>query len=259
LPELNRIWQESTGESEIRVAIINGPVDLSHPCFRGADLTPSDSFLSRHNNVSLSHHGTNTASIIFGQHGTSVRGISPGCRGLIVPVYSDSPLVPYSQIDIARAIKQSLEYKANVISITGGAIDSSGRIDPLLENATHLCAENGVLVFAAARNNGCQCIQLHAAISSTKALEAMHLINGILASGETIMVAEPGGGLPAKSSRLFVTPIISGIAALFLSIQKKRCGKPDSHLVLEAILQNALSGSILDVAGAFGYIMEKIE
>ncbi len=87
----------------------------------------------------------------------------------------------------------------------------------------------------------------------------MHLINGILDSGEIIMVAEPGGGLAAKSSRLFVTPIISGIAALLLSIQKKRCGKPDSHLVLEAILQNALSGSTLDVAGAFSYIMKKIE
>jgi hypothetical protein len=30
-------------------------------------------------------------------------------------------------------------------------------------------------------------------------------------------------------------------------------------IVLEAILQNALSGSTLDVAGAFGYIMKKIE
>lgn len=259
LPELKRIWQESTGESEIKVAIIDGPVDLSHPCFEGAVLTVLDAFISRYNKMPLYQNGTNTASIIFGQHGTSIRGISPGSRGLIVPVYSEYPFVPYSQIDIARAIKVSLEYGANVISITRGEIDLSGRIDPLLEKVIHLCAENGVLVFAAAGNGGCQCIQLPAAISSTKALEAMHLINGILASGEIIMVAEHGGGSAVKSSRLFVTPIISGIAALFLSIQKKRSGKPDSHLVLEAILQNALSGSTLDVAGAFDYIMERIE
>jgi hypothetical protein len=259
LPELERIWQESTGEAEIKVAIIDGPVDLSHPCFKGAALTPSEAFISRNNNAPIFNHGTNSASIIFGQHGTSIRGISPGSRGLIVPVYSDGPLFSYSQIDIARAIMQSLEFGANVIGITGGEIDSSGRIDPLLEKAIHLCSENGVLVFAAARNGGCRCIHLPAAISSTEALKSMHLIKGILTSAETIMVAEPGGGLAVKSSRLFVTPIITGIAALLLSIQKKRCGKLDYHLVLEVILQKAPSGSTLDVAGAFGNIMGKIK
>jgi hypothetical protein len=259
LPELKRIWQESTGGAEIKVAIIDGPADLSHPCFKGAALTPSEAFISRNNNAPLFNRGTNSASIILGQHGTSMRGISPGSRGLIVPVYSDGSLFPHSQIDIARAIMQSLEYGANVIGITGGEIDLSGRIDPLLMNAIYLCTENGVLVFAAAKNGGCQCIHLPAAIPSTEPFKPTHLIKGILASGEIIMVAEPGGVLSVKSSGLFVTPIITGIAVLLLSIQKKRCGKLDSHLILEAILQNALSGSTLDVAGAFVYIMGKIE
>ncbi|HPS91353.1 MAG TPA: hypothetical protein PKV33_04280 [Methanothrix sp.] len=33
LPELKSLWKESIGEPEIMVAIIDGPADLSHPCF----------------------------------------------------------------------------------------------------------------------------------------------------------------------------------------------------------------------------------
>ena len=31
--------------------------------------------------------GTHVTSIIFGQHGSEVRGIAPACRGLIIPIF----------------------------------------------------------------------------------------------------------------------------------------------------------------------------
>jgi len=291
LPELRGIWQESTGESEITVAILDGQVDLSHPCFEGADLTRLETLISRDaNNTYSSQHGTNVASIIFGQHCTPIRGISPGCRGLIVPVFSDgsegSP-ASCSQIDLAHAITQSLEYGANVINISGGEIEPTGKPHPLLASAVRLCAENGVLIVAAAGNDGCQCLHVPASIPSTLAVGAMdaqklplkfsnwgdaYQTNGILAAGEKIMVAVPGGGVATKSGTSFAASIVSGIAALLLSIQKKRGDNPDPNFVREAILQSAhscqtsrgldcrryLAGS-LNVAGALDHITKKYE
>lgn len=286
LPELGSIWLESTGESKITVAILDGPVDLSHPCFEGAYLTLLQTLISKDaNNAPSSQHGTNVASIIFGQHGSSVCGISPGCHGLIVPVFSsgsDGSLAPCSQIDLAHAITQSVEWGAHVINISGGEIESSGKPHPLLASAVRLCDKNGVLVVAAAGNDGCQCLHVPAAVPSTLAVGAMdaqksplkfsnwgdaYQSNGILAPGDKIIVAEPGGGVDTKSGTSFATPIVSGIAALLLSIQKKRGDKPDPNFVREAILQSAhscsssdgsdcrryLAGS-LNVAGALAYI-----
>jgi cyanobactin maturation PatA/PatG family protease len=288
LPELRSIWQESIGESEITVAILDGPVDLSHPCFEGADLTLLDTLISRDSkNSVLSYHGTNVASIIFGQHGTSIHGISPKCRGLIVPVFrdgSDDSLDPCSQIDLAHAITQSLDYGANVINISGGQIDSSGQPHPLLASALRLCAKNGVLVVAAAGNDGCQCLHIPAAVPSTLAVGAMdaqglplifsnwgneYLANGILAPGEKIKAAMPGGGVASKSGTSFAASIVSGIVALLLSIQKKRKDEADPYSVRDAIMQSAKPCSTsevsdcrrclvgrLNVAGAYDLVLK---
>ena len=35
---LQSLQEESLGNPEICVAVLDGPVDLSHPCFQGADL-----------------------------------------------------------------------------------------------------------------------------------------------------------------------------------------------------------------------------
>ena len=37
--EYESLWSETTGSQRICVAILDGPVDLKHPCFDGADLT----------------------------------------------------------------------------------------------------------------------------------------------------------------------------------------------------------------------------
>jgi cyanobactin maturation PatA/PatG family protease len=63
---------------------------------------------------------------------------------------------------------------------------------------------------------------------------------GILAPGENILGAEPGGGTALRSGTSFATPIVSGIVALLLSIQLARGEKPNPHAIREAILKTAL-------------------
>jgi cyanobactin maturation PatA/PatG family protease len=204
-----------------------------------------------------SQHGTHIASVIFGQPDGLVRGIAPGCGGFIVPVFadgSDGSIVPCSQVDLARAITQSVEHGANVINISGGELSSSHEPHPLLANAVRLCAENSVLIVAAVGNNGCECLHVPAAVPSALAVGAMdaqglplecsnwgdaYQTQGILALGENILGAVPGGGITVKSGTSYASAIVAGIAALLLSIQLQHGSPPDPLAVREAILKSA--------------------
>jgi cyanobactin maturation PatA/PatG family protease len=259
LPGLKSLWDKSLGIPGVCVAVLDGPVDQSHPCFEGANLTRLPTLVSGvADRGSASQHGTHVASVIFGQHDSPVRGIAPNCRGLIIPVFSDGTeggLAPCSQIDLARAITQAVEQGANIINISGGQLAASAESDKLLANAVRLCQENNVLIVAAAGNDGCACLHIPAALESVLAVGAMDVqgnpigfsnwgkayqSQGILALGENILGAIPGGGTGAKTGTSFATPIVSGIVALLLSIQLQRGKKPDPHAIRDAILQSAL-------------------
>lgn len=257
--QLKLLWDESVGVPGVCVAVLDGPVDQSHPCFDGANLTRLPTLVpGAPDRGSASQHGTHVASIIFGQYDGPVCGIAPNCRGLIVPVFTDGReggLAPCSQIDLARAITQAVEQGANVINISGGQLAASAESDQLLANAVRLCQETNVLIVAAAGNDGCECLHVPAALESVLAVGAMdaqgnpigssnwgeaYQSQGILALGVDILGATPGGGTAAKTGTSFATPIVSGIVALLLSIQLQREETPDPHAIRHAILQSAL-------------------
>ncbi|BDI20666.1 hypothetical protein ANSO36C_64680 (plasmid) [Nostoc cf. commune SO-36] len=174
LPGLQSLWAETLGDPHICVAVLDGQVDQSHPCFAGANLTQIQTLVSGVSNQygSASNHGTHVASTIFGQPGSPVTGIAPGCRGLILPLFQDgagSSIAPCSQLDLARAITQAVEQGANVINISGGQLTSSGEPSKWLANAAQFCADNNVLIVAAAGNDGCKCLHLPAALPSVLA------------------------------------------------------------------------------------------
>lgn len=288
LPALKRLWSESLGDPNICVAVLDGTVDQTHPCFKGSRLSQMENLVSGgYSQQSASRHGTHIASIIFGQHGSDVTGIAPNCRGLLIPIFTseiDNSLASCSQIDLARAITQAVDQGANVINISGGQLTPSGEPERLLANAVQLCADNNVLIVAAAGNDGCDCLHVPAAIASVLAVGAMdsqehpisfsnwgeiYQIQGILALGENILGAIPSGGTVRKTGTSFATPIVSGIVALLLSIQLKRGGKPDPHLIRDVLLKSALPCQsevgdcrrflvgVLNIAGAYALVTEE--
>ena len=259
IPGIESLWLKTLGDPRICVAVLDGPVHRSHPCFNGAQLTQLKTLIPGIPNQGwASQHGTHVASIIFGQQGSSVEGLAPNCRGLIVPIFSDGKgekLAPCSQIDLARAITQAVEQGAHVINISGGQLTATPESDQLLANAVRLCQKRNVLIVAAAGNDGCQCLHLPAALESVLAVGAMdsqgspldfsnwgeaYQTQGILALGENILGAKPDGGTALKSGTSFAAPIVSGIVALLLSIQLQRGEKPNPQVVRDAILKSAL-------------------
>jgi cyanobactin maturation PatA/PatG family protease len=257
LPGLRSVWAESLGDPRIIVAVLDGPVDQSHPSLAGAQLTRLPTLVTdAAKDGRMSIHGTHIASVIFGQPESSVRGIAPGCQGLIIPVFSDNQKGSLSQLDLARAINQAVEQGAHVINISGGQLSASGEAEQLLAKAVQFCNDNNVLIVAAAGNDACRCLHVPAALPSVLAVGAtnagglpldlsnwgdVYQMQGILAPGENILGAMPGGGTIGLSGTSFATPIVSGVVALLLSIQLQRGEAPDPHAVREAILSSALA------------------
>ncbi|MCB8750156.1 S8 family peptidase [Planktothrix agardhii] len=255
IPGLKKLWSETRGDPKICVAVLDGIVDQNHPCFIGADLNRLPSLVSGEANAngSMSTHGTHVASIIFGQHDSPVTGIAPNCRGLIVPVFADESL-KLSQLDLSRAIEQAVNNGANIINVSAGQLTDAGEADTWLEKAIQLCQEKNVLLIAATGNDGCECLHVPASLPTVLAVGAMddqgkpvnfsnwgdaYQKQGILAPGKDILGAKPGGGTVKLSGTSFATPIVSGVAALLLSLQIKRGEKPDPQKVKTALLATA--------------------
>jgi cyanobactin maturation PatA/PatG family protease len=255
IPGLKKLWTETRGDPKICVAVLDGIVDQNHPCFDGADLTRLPSLVSGEasENGSMSTHGTHVASIIFGQHDSPVTGIAPQCRGLIIPVFADESL-RLSQLDLSRAIEQAVNNGANIINVSAGQLTDAGEAEKWLEKAIELCQENNVLLIAATGNDGCECLHVPASLPTVLAVGAMddqgkpvnfsnwgdaYQKQGILAPGKDILGAKPGGGTVKLSGTSFATPIVSGVAALLLSLQIKRGEKPDPQKVKTALLATA--------------------
>jgi cyanobactin maturation PatA/PatG family protease len=255
--EIQKLWNLTQGDSQICVAILDGLVDQSHDCLNAANLTRLPTLIQGEAtaNGSMSGHGTHVASIIFGQHNSSeLRGIAPQCRGLIVPIFGDNNK-KLSQLDLARAIEQAVNAGAHIINVSAGQLTDNGEAEGWLDRAVQLCKDHNVLIVAAAGNDGCECLHVPASLPTVLAVGAMndqgkpidfsnwgekYQNQGILAPGEHILGAKPGGGTQKLSGTSFATPIVSGVAALLLSLQVQRGEKPDPAKVRAVLLETAI-------------------
>jgi subtilisin family serine protease len=113
------------GDPGICVAVLDGPVDLSHPCFAGANVRRLDTLVGDPaGRGRMSLHGTHVASLIFGQPGSPMFGIAPKCRSLILPIFRDIREGHLPQLDLARAIEQAVQ--------EGGSTTFANRMDRVL-------------------------------------------------------------------------------------------------------------------------------
>ena len=252
------LWAETLGDPKIRIAILDGPVDRSHYSIATGNLINLDTLVSNTlNDGPAIRHGTHIASVLLGRHNGRFFGIAPYCTYIIVPIFKDGPdnsLAPCSQLDLARAILQAIQAGAHIINISAGESSFSGTAHSLLVNAISICAAENVQVIAATGNDGCDCHNIPAVFPSVLAVGAMdsqgeplefsnwgesYQFEGILAPGENILGAAPCGEITINSGTSYATAIVSGIAALLLSLQLKRGLIPDPQAVRTALVSSA--------------------
>ncbi len=258
LDGLSDLWAQTAGDPEITVAILDGPCDTKHPSLAQASITQMNFLGSGEINGPASEHGTHTASIIFGQHDSQVKGVAPQCHGLIIPIFRSNTqggISACSQPDLARAIRAAANAGAHIINVSGGEFSFTGTAHPMLNDVVQECHRQGRLIVAAAGNDGCSCLHVPGALPSVLAVGAMdaggnptdfsnwgsqYQASGILAPGVNILGAFPGQKVGVRTGTSFATPVASGVAALLLSLQKAQGQEPKAEAIRAAILESAL-------------------
>ncbi|MCX2729196.1 S8 family serine peptidase [Saccharopolyspora sp. NFXS83] len=270
IPGLAELREQTTGDERIRVAVLDGPVDLDHPVLDGAELRQDEALWPEVGaETADASHGTAVASVLFGGRDSAVPGVAPGCSGIIIPVFS-APKT--SQLELARAIELATESGAHLINISGGQLTESAAED-VLARAVRRCQDRGALVLAAAGNDGCFCTHVPAALPSVIAVGAMddagrpmstsnwgpdYQRHGLLAPGENVRCAVPGGGTTRRSGTSLATPIVAGVAALLLSRRLRSGRDPDPAEVRTALLDAADRCELDDPVACLRFLTGKL-
>ncbi len=263
LTGMEEIWRRTRGDARVLIAILDGPVDLSHPSLAGARLTALGGPAAACRGAAACGHGTHVASLIFAQHGRGpLKGVAPRCRGISIALFPDDParpgeVRPCPQSELARAIEAAVGAGARVINISAGQPGIPAAADPRLRRAVELCVSRGVLIVAAAGNDGCDCLHLPAALPGVLTVGAhderggpseasnygkAYRRQGIVAPGLSILGASPGGGYERRSGTSFAVPLVAGLAGLLLSARLEQRGyltAGDAREVQEALLKSA--------------------
>jgi len=228
-------WDETKGDEEISIAVIDTGIDLKHPDIMGKIISPGRDFANDDSDATDDNgHGTHVAGITAAStnNGEGIAGVAWNCR--VLPVKSmDSE--GYGFISwIVEGIQWAVDNGADVINLSLGAYEPSQS----LEDAVRYAFQEGVVVVAAAGNDSDSVLYPAAYDAYCLAVAATDyddLRPDWSNSGPEIDVAAPGervlslvptwfwesGAFPYAfgSGTSAATPHVAGLAALIKSIK----------------------------------------
>jgi subtilisin family serine protease len=161
LVQLPPLMQRTSGRPEIVVALIDGPVALSHPELSGPnirEISAGAGVCGRSSSVAC-RHGTFVAGILAAKRGSPAPAICPNCTLLVRPIFPETTpnkgAVPSaSPEELAIAIVETINAGARVVNLSAAFAQPSPKGDRSLEQALNYAAQRNALVVAAAGNQG---------------------------------------------------------------------------------------------------------
>ena len=162
LVRLDLLMELSSGTPEIVIGLLDGPVAVSHPDLtaegvRGIAGQPSVG--CAHSGSAACIHGTFTAGILSAKEGSLAPTICPECTLLVRPIFEEGatengamPSAPPEEL--AEAIVECVKVGARVLNLSVAFAQPSSRGERELEEVLDYVARLGIIVVAAAGNQG---------------------------------------------------------------------------------------------------------
>ena len=162
LVKLTALMDLGGGRREIVIGLIDGPVASSHRDLMAENIrdisepnagtcTQADSFACM--------HGTFVAGILCAKTGSSAPAICPNCTLLIHPIFAETnsgkaDIPTATPEELAAAIVKTIEAGARVLNLSAALALPSSKGERKLEEALDQALRRGVIVVAAAGNQG---------------------------------------------------------------------------------------------------------
>lgn len=162
LIKLTALMAQTSGSPEVKIGLIDGPVFTQHPDLAGMqvrEIPGNSSIACTQASSTACLHGTFIAGILSAKRNSPAPAICPDCTVLLRPIFTETMLgrehLPSAKPqELATAIIDCIAAGARVINLSLALARPSIRGEQALEQALDWAVKRGVIVVAAAGNQG---------------------------------------------------------------------------------------------------------
>lgn len=162
LVKLTALMERSSGRPEVMVGLIDGPVAINHPDLATENIREVPGKLRgicAQANSPACLHGTFVAGILCAKRNAAAPAICPNCTLLVRPIFDEATsgngqMPSATPHELATAIIETIDAGARVINLSAALAQPSSKGERELEKALDYAARRGVIVVAAAGNQG---------------------------------------------------------------------------------------------------------
>jgi len=162
LVRLTPLMELTSGIIDVSIGLVDGPVVTNHPELASQyirEISANGSSACTQNNSIACLHGTFIAGILSAKRGSSAPAICPDCTLLIRPIFAETTsgrehMPSATPLELAAAIIECIDGGARVINLSLALAQPSTKEEKVLEEALNYAVSRGVIVVAAAGNQG---------------------------------------------------------------------------------------------------------
>ena len=162
LVRLTPLMDRTSGRPDVTIGLIDGPVAMNHPELASQhirEIPGNGSGACTQANSTACLHGTFVAGILSAKPGSVAPAICPDCTLLVRPIFAETKaangeMPSATPKELAQAILDCLDAGARVVNVSAALAQPSTQSERALEEALDRAARRGVIVIAAAGNQG---------------------------------------------------------------------------------------------------------